>query len=98
MAEERAREYIDAISKEGLKTAFIYGNPRGTDVDLCIVSEKSEHLKAVPEGIDLKVLTPQEFEKKLAIFGKQAVEFRCLEGREYLSETIRKLNLQIPIR
>jgi predicted nucleotidyltransferase len=76
MAEEKARLYIREVSKEGIKTAFIYGNPKGSDVDLCIVSEKPEHLKAVPEGIDLKVLTPQEFEKRLAIFGKQAVEFR----------------------
>jgi hypothetical protein len=96
MAEKIARDYIHGTEKRGMLTAFTYGNPKGSDVDLCIVSRRYEYEPA--EGIDLRVLTSDEFEEKLPIFGKQAVEFRCLFGKEYLSETLKKLKLDIPVK
>jgi hypothetical protein len=98
MAEEKARRYLESVNRKGLKTAFVYGNPNRDDIDLCIVSENPGYIGRAPEGIDLKVLTPEVFEERLGIFGRDAVEFRCLVGREYLSEMIRKLNLAIPIK
>jgi len=47
---------------------------------------------------DFTLLTPEVFEERLKFFGGQAIGFRCLFGREYLSEMTRKLNLKIPIK
>jgi hypothetical protein len=96
MVEEIARDYIKETEKRGMLAAFTYGNPNGSDVDLCIVSRRYEYEPR--NGIDLKVLTPSEFEEKLPVFGKQAVEFRSLFGKEYLSETLKKLKMDIPIK
>ncbi|MCW1297014.1 MAG: hypothetical protein OH319_05020 [Candidatus Parvarchaeota archaeon] len=96
--EEEAREYVNSINKNGLKAAFTYGDPAGKDIDLCIVSEKPELITKPPEGIDLKVLKPKEFEEKLNHFGKQAVEFRTIIGKEYLADIIKKLSLKISLK
>ena len=84
MDEEIVLSYLRKAIKEkqisgNIYAAFTYGNPKGKDVDLCIVCDLPEKIPE-PENkeIDLKKVTPFNFEAMLREHGKDAVELRVV--------------------
>lgn len=89
MEEEKVLSYLKEIFRnkdrvfQNIYAAFVYGNPDGKDIDLCIICDLPWKLPKPPEFVDLKAYSPNEFPKILKEHGKDAKEFRVI-ALEYL--------------